>query len=103
MRQVSLDNLPERASLEVHAVDPMIYLVFAAEGASLVPVTGKRGKRLSFTSRFAALHALREAGVASVTFVHRSAYGEMVGLADQGETNELRQVISLQKALKKED
>ena len=39
--------------------------------------------------------ALREAGVASVTFVHRSAYGEMVGLADQGETNELRQVITL--------
>ncbi len=95
MQYVSLDQLPEHALLEVHAVDPMIYLVFASSGDKLLPVTGKRGKRLSFPSRFAALHALREAGVASVTFVHRSAYGEMIGLADQGETNELRQVISL--------
>ncbi|MCR9259945.1 MAG: DUF6482 family protein [Pseudomonadaceae bacterium] len=95
MQHVSLEDLPEQALLEVHAVDPMIYLVFAALGDKLLPVTGKRGKRLSFPSRFAALHALREAGIASVTFVHRSAYGEMVGLADQGETNELRQVIAL--------
>ncbi len=95
MQQVSLDNLPEDALLEVHAVDPMIYLVFAACGTNLLPVTGKGGKRLRFPSRFAALHKLREAGVTSVTFVHRSAYGEMVGLADQGETTEMRQIISL--------
>jgi len=95
MQQVSLDDLPEHMLLEVHAVDPMIYLVFAASGESLLPVSGRLGKRLSFPSRSAALHALREAGITSVTFVHRSAYGEMVGLADQGETNELRQVIPL--------
>ena len=95
MQQVSLQNLPAEAQLEVHAVDPMIYLVFAVCGDMLLPVIGKGRKRLSFPSRFAALHRLREAGVTTVTFVHRSAYGEMVGLADEGETNELRQIISL--------
>jgi hypothetical protein len=95
LQQVSLDNLPENALLEVHAVDPMIYLVFATSGESLLPVIGKGGKRLSFPSRFAALHSLREAGITTVTCVHRSAYGEMVGLADQEQTNEMRQIISL--------
>lgn len=95
MDSVALFNLPANSDIEVHGVDPMIYLIFAVLDSKLVPVAGKEGKRLCFPSRYAALHTLREAGITAVTFVHRSAYGEMVGLDDAGQTNEMRQIIPL--------
>ncbi|XOV83987.1 MAG: DUF6482 family protein [bacterium] len=95
MQPISIDKLSEHAQLEIHAVDPMIYLVFATCADLLIPVVDQQGERMRFPSRGATLQRLREAGVSEVTFVHRSAYGEMVGLAEDGQMNEMRQIIRL--------
>lgn len=95
---MTLDDIrkePLALNLEVHAVDPMIYMVFEARGERLIPMVNKNGKSVSFPSRFAALSALKDAGVQTVSFVHRSAYGDMVGLDDAAGDTELRQQLKL--------
>ena len=95
---MTLDDIrkqPGARKLEVHAVDPMIYMVFAAAEQRLTPLVNKNGKSVSFPSRFAALSALKDAGVQTVSFVHRSAYGDMVGLDDVAGDTELRQQLKL--------
>ncbi len=82
--------------LEVHAIDPMIYLVFRRSGDDLVPVTDERGKTLRFPSRHRALCTLAETGLAQTEFVHRSAYTEMIGIAqDNWPAYELRETVKL--------
>ncbi len=93
---ISISDLTTADYLEVHAVDPMIYLVFHCVGKDLQPVTDERGATLRFRSRYAALTALRDAGVLEVDFVHKSAYGEMVGIDDNTGSNELRERVRLQ-------
>ena len=82
--------------VEVHAVDPMIYVLFLRRGEHLDPMQDGRGTSLQYRSRHAALKALREAGLAEVDFVHRSAYGEMIGVEGTSSDTELRQTIRLQ-------
>lgn len=84
-----------RPSLEVHAIDPMIYLVFECASDTLTPITDRNGQTLRYPSRFAALNALQQTGIPEVDFVHRSAYGEMVGLEDAGDSSEFRQRVRL--------
>ena len=86
---------PHGLNLEVHAVDPMIYMVFEAREQRLIPLVNKQGQSVSFPSRFAALSALKDAGVQTVSFVHRSAYGDMVGLDGSAADTELRQQLKL--------
>ena len=95
-RSIRITELTTADYLEVHAVDPMIYLVFHCIGRDLQPVVDERGEKLQFRSRYAALTALRDAGVFEVEFVHKSAYGEMVGIEDNSGSNELRERVRLQ-------
>lgn len=90
-----LISSPESTRVEMHAVDPMIYLIFSAQGDRLLPVLDKDGERLRFPSRAAAQLALQEAGVTCFDFVHHCAYGEMVGLDYATGSNELRQTVYL--------
>ena len=82
--------------LEVHGVDAAIYLVFQRFGERLTPVSDA-GKRLRYTSRYAALKAMADAGVPAVDFVHRSAYGEMIGAETPHDANEMRQTVDLRR------
>ena len=81
-------------SIEVHAVDPAIYQVFQRFSGRLVPVTDK-DRSLRFPSRFSALKALADLGLDEVEFVHRSAYGEMIGMETPYDQTELRQRIRI--------
>ena len=81
-------------SLEVHAVDPAIYQVFQRFSGRLVPVMDK-DQSLRFPSRFSALKALADLGLDEVDFVHRSAYGEMIGMETPHDQTELRQRVQI--------
>ncbi len=81
-------------SIEVHSVDPSIYQVFQRFGDHLVPVT-QRGRSALFTSRTAALSALADLGLDEVHFVHKSAYGEMIGAETAFDRTELRQRVGI--------
>ena len=80
--------------IEVHAVDLSIYQVFQRFGDRLVPVT-RKGKSTRFPSRYSALKAMAELGLDEVEFVHRSAYGEMIGIDTPFESTELRQRVQI--------
>lgn len=95
MRLDDLAAAGDELALEVHAVDPVIYLIYRVAGEQLIPLVDEQGATLRFPSRHAAVQALREAGVREVDFVHTSAYGEMVGLDYAEGPNELRQHIKL--------
>jgi hypothetical protein len=81
-------------SIEVHAVDLAIYQVFQRFSGRLTPVTDKN-KSVRFPSRYAALKALAELGLDEVEFVHRSAYGEMIGTESPFGETELRQRVRI--------
>jgi hypothetical protein len=81
--------------LEVHALDPMLYVAYRLEGGNRTPLRAADGTVLQFRSRYAAQRSLREAGAAVATFIHRSAYGEMIGLDTAGQESELRETMVL--------
>lgn len=83
------------AEIEVHGVDPMIYLIFQRFGERLTPVIARSGSTAQFTSRHAALKALAAIGLDEVTFVHRSAYGEMIGTDGGADSTELLQRVRI--------
>ena len=58
--------------IEVHAVNPMVYVVYQQFAERRTPLKDARGRTVQFRSRFAALHALAEAGVRRVTFISSS-------------------------------
>ena len=80
-------------AVEIHSVDPMLYVLFARRDDALDPIADARGKSLIFRSRFAARRALSRTGLAEAAFVHRSSYGEMIGMEDR--PNELREIVDL--------
>ena len=82
-------------ALEVHSVDPAMYLIFRRDGERLLPLQDSRGQALKYPSRYAALKKLADCGVDEVTFLHRSAYGEMIGLAGEAQPNELSERLNL--------
>ena len=82
-------------ALEVHGVDPSIYLIFICKADARTPIKDSRGNNLTFRSRSKAFDALREIGVKRADFVHKSAFDEMVGVGD-GTPTEHRETINLQ-------
>ena len=80
--------------MEVHGIDPSIYLIFYCRDSERTPIKDRDGKNLMFRSRSRAFDALRDAGVQRADFVHRSAFDEMVGVGD-GSPTEHREQISL--------
>ena len=82
-------------SVEVHAVDPSIYLIYCKIGEQLKPLLRRDGSILKYRSRSAATRDLREAGLKNVEFVHRSAFEEMIGVAENGQPTVHRERIKL--------
>ena len=81
--------------VEVHAVDPSIYLIYCKIGEQLKPLLRRDGSILKYRSRSAATRDLREAGLKTAEFVHRSAFEEMIGVAENGQPTEHRERINL--------
>lgn len=87
--------------IEVHSIDPSIYLIFCCAGGNRTPIKAPNGDNLMFRSRSKAFDALRDVDIQRVDFVHRSAFDEMVGVGD-GTPTEHREPINL-KALSTAD
>ena len=87
--------------IEVHSIDPSIYLIFCCTGNNCAPIKAPNGDNLMFRSRSKAFDALREVDIQRADFVHRSAFDEMVGVGD-GSPTEHRESITL-KALSAAD
>ncbi len=82
-------------AVEIHALAPMMYVAYRVESEHRTPIRDA-GDTLRFPSRAAALDALRQTGLAEATFIHNSAYGEMVGLDASADSTEFRETIPLQ-------
>ena len=80
--------------VEVHSIDPNIYLIFCCAGENRAPIKAPNGDNLMFRSRRKAFDALRDVDIHRVDFVHRSAFDEMVGVGD-GTPTEHRESITL--------
>lgn len=80
--------------VEVHAVDPMIYIIYLLVADGRQPVEDGGGRTHLFRSRYAAQQALQEAGFERATFVHRSVYGEMIGMEGSSEQSEFREIVT---------
>jgi len=81
-------------TLEVHGVDPSIYLIYRCTANTRAPIKDGRGNNLTFRSRSKAFDALRDIGVKRADFVHKSAFDEMVGVGD-GTPTEHRETVNL--------
>ena len=91
----SLVEQGQAPAMEVHSIDPNIYLVFYRDGEEIRPVLDKNSKTLKCKSRTAAFLLLRETGISKTDFVHQTAYEEMIGFAHSGQKTELRETITL--------
>lgn len=81
--------------VEVHAIDPSIYLIYCRIGEQLKPLLSADGNFLKYPSRSAATQQLRKAGLRRVDFVHRSAYEEMIGFEHSAQPTEHRETLKL--------
>ena len=72
----------EPLQIEIHSIDPNIYLIFCCAGENRAPIKAPNGDNLIFRSRRKAFDALRDVNIQRVDFVHRSAFDEMVGVGD---------------------
>ena len=84
-----------QARFEVHSSDPMVYVAFCCSVDQRRVICAAGRFKRHFPSRYAAYKALQEIGVSEVTFVHRSAFGEMIGMEGQSGSNEYRETIDL--------
>lgn len=80
--------------IEVHGVDPSIYLIFSCESSRRIPVVDQGGSTLKFRSRSSAFEALKDIGIRRADFVHKSAFDEMVGVGN-GIPTEHRESVNL--------
>lgn len=100
---MTLDELGRAAAtgmppeVEIHALDPMLYVVFLADADGRHPLQDAVGKVKQFPSRYAATACLQRTGLARATFVHRTAYDEMIGVPSATGSAEFREVIDLQR------
>ena len=81
-------------AIEVHSIDPSIYLIYCCQDDERAPLKAANGDNLIFRSRTKAFDALREIGVKQADFVHKSAFDEMVGVGD-GTPTEHRETVIL--------
>ena len=84
----------EPLQIEIHSIDPNIYLIFCCAGENRAPIKAPNGDNLIFRSRRKAFDALRDVNIQRANFVHRSAFDEMVGVRD-GTPTEHRESITL--------
>lgn len=82
-------------TMEVHGLEAIAYVAYRIDGENRDPICAPGGQSLQFPSRYAAQVALRDAGITEVTFVHRSAYGEMVGMDTVNHETELRETLRI--------
>jgi len=71
-------------------------VAYHVNGEQRRPLADKRGT-LHFTSRYAAQSALAGTGLQRATFVHESAYDEMVGQPLGTDSNALREELLLRR------
>ena len=98
MNLENIKSLVERyqaPAIEVHSIDPNIYLIFYRVGEDIKPILDKKNKTLKCKSRSTAFLLLREAGILETDFVHQTAYEEMIGFEHSGRKTELRETIKL--------
>ena len=81
--------------VEVHAIDPSIYLIYCRISEQLKPLLKADGNFLKYPSRSAAIQQLRKAGLRRVDFVHRSAYEAMIGFEHRTQPTEHRETLHL--------
>jgi hypothetical protein len=81
--------------IEVHAIDPSIYLIYCRIGEQLKPLLKADGNFLKYPSRSKAIQQLRKTGLRRVDFVHRSAYEEMIGFEHSTQPTEHRETLNL--------
>lgn len=84
-------------AVEIHALTPMLYVAYRVEDGRRTPLRDGRDT-LRFPSRAAAVDALRKTGLEEATFIHQSAYSEMVGLDGDQNATALRETIPLRNA-----
>ena len=94
-----LAAMPVAASAETLTVSG-IYPAQSDEAALVGSVAveligGADGAVLQVRSRYAAQRALRDAGATAATFIHRSAYGELIGMATVDQDTVLREIMVL--------
>jgi hypothetical protein len=82
--------------VEVHAIDPMIYVAYLVSQGQRRPITERGNRARKFPSRYAATRALSQTGLSEAVFVHRSPYGEMIGLDGSADESEMRERVLLQ-------
>jgi|TARA_B110000971_G_C19998054_1_gene495328 hypothetical protein len=91
----SLVEKGQAPAIEVHSIDPNIYLIYYKDGEDIRPVLDKHDKTLRCKSRTSAFLLLGETGISTTDFVHQTAYDEMIGFAHSGQKTELRETIEL--------
>ena len=82
--------------VEVHSIDPSIYLIFCCINDQRQPLLTSAGDTLKCRSRSAPLDQLRETGLHQADFVHRNAYDEMIGFSHDNRPTEHRETVKLQ-------
>jgi len=85
----------EPVSLEVHALSASVYQLFLRTGDAILPMKRADGRAVVYKSRYAALQVLADLGLDRVDCVHRSAYGEMIGMAGSLAETELRESVPI--------
>ena len=81
--------------VEVHGVDPSIYLIFCFIDGRRQPLQNSDGESIKCPSRRVALDHLRRVGLRRVDVVHHRAYEEMIGFDNDGAPTEHREAITL--------
>lgn len=89
--EISQGSQPD---VEVHGIDPSLYLIFSLVNGQRVPLLDQHGSTLKFPGRSRAFDTLRELGVLRADFVHKSAFDEMIGFGN-GLSTEYRQSVNL--------
>ncbi|MEM6999220.1 MAG: DUF6482 family protein [Pseudomonadota bacterium] len=81
--------------VEVHSMELALYVIMALIDGELCPVYDSQGEPLKYSSRYAALKALKNAGLSHADFVHKSTYDEMIGAPSVAGGAEMRESIDL--------
>ena len=79
--QLALDAT---AIVELHAIDPIVYVLYLSNSLGRQPVRDKEGKTIIYRSQNAARKDLIDNGVTTFDFVHMTAYDEIVGMPEWG-------------------
>lgn len=82
-------------NIEVHAVELALYVPYLIADNQRHPLTDKSGHSLRYPSRYAALRALKQTGLATVDVIHVSPYDEMIGVQSSPGQSEMRERVAL--------